>query len=109
LPRSGTAPLTVQFTDLSTGDVLTRVWDFGDGGGTALPPGTASLPGPTYTYSAPGYYTVSLTIQDAYRSDTLVRPRYIHVTDVVYNVHLPLVLKQSHAATLKIKSYRGKT
>jgi uncharacterized repeat protein (TIGR01451 family) len=85
-PRFGLPPLTVQFTDLSMGDVLTRAWDFGD-------EGTASLPGPTHTYSALSYYTVTLTIQDAYGSDILVRPRYIHVTDVIYNVYLPTVLR----------------
>lgn len=85
-PRLGPAPLSVQFTDLSTGDVLTRSWDFGDGG-------TASLPGPTHTYSALGTYTVSLTVHDSSGSDELVRPRYIHVTDVVYEVYLPVIVK----------------
>jgi len=85
-PLFGLPPLTVEFTDLSVGDILTYAWDFGEGG-------TASLPGPTYTYSALGYYTVSLTVQDACGSDTLVRPQYIHVTDVIYNVYLPVILK----------------
>ena len=75
------------------GDVLTRVWNFGDEEGTLLLPGTVSLPGPTHTYGIPGYYTVSLTVHDAYRSDTLMQRRYIHVTDIVCNVHLPVVLK----------------
>jgi len=86
LPRFGLPPLTVTFTDLSVGDVLTRVWDFGDGG-------TALLPGPTHIYRALGYYTVTLTVQDAYGSHALVQPRYIHVTDVVFQVYLPLILK----------------
>ena len=85
-PLFGASPLTVQFTDLSIGDILTHVWDFGD-------EGTALLPSPTHTYSVSGHYTVTLTIQDAYGSDTLVRPRYICVTDVVYNVFLPVVLR----------------
>jgi uncharacterized repeat protein (TIGR01451 family) len=85
-PLFGLPPLTVTFTDLSEGDVLTRAWDFGD-------EGTALLPGPTHTYNALGYYTVSLTVQDACGSGILVRPRYIHVTDVVYNVYLPVILR----------------
>ena len=85
-PRLGVAPLNVQFTDLSTGDVLTRHWDFGDGG-------TASLPGSTHTYSALGTYTVGLTVYDAFGFDELVRARYIHVTDVIYDVFLPVVVR----------------
>jgi PKD repeat protein len=92
-PRSGPSPLIAGFTDLSAGDVVTRVWDFGDMGGTLLLPGTVSLPGPTHTYSIPGYYTVSLTVHDAYRSDTLVRRRYIHVIDAIQKVYLPSILK----------------
>jgi PKD repeat protein len=88
-PRFGLPPLTVQFTDLSTGDILTRAWDFGDGQGTAWPPG------PIHAYHDLGYYTVSLTVQDAYEADVRVRSRYIHVTHVIYYVHLPVV-SRSH-------------
>ncbi|MDY7075350.1 MAG: PKD domain-containing protein, partial [Chloroflexota bacterium] len=49
-PQFGLTPLNVQFTDLSVGNILTRIWDFGDGG-TALLPGTVLPPGPTYTYN----------------------------------------------------------
>jgi uncharacterized repeat protein (TIGR01451 family) len=84
-PRFGPPPLTVAFTDLSLGDVLTRTWNLGNGT-TALPPIL------TRTYTTLGYYTVSLTIQDVYRSDSIVRPRYIHVTENVYSVWLPLIL-----------------
>ena len=87
-PRFWLPPLTVQFTDLSVGEVLTRVWDFGDVGTI-----TSSLLAPTHTYNALGYYTVSLSIQDAYTSSILVRPRYIHVTDEIYNAYLPVILK----------------
>jgi uncharacterized repeat protein (TIGR01451 family) len=91
-PRFGLPPLSVQFTDLSTGNILTRVWDFGDGG-TALLPGTLLPPGPIHTYHDIGYYTVTLTVQDAYKADVRVRSRYIHVTDVIRYVHLPVVLR----------------
>ena len=87
-PRSGLVPLTVQFTDFSLGDILTRAWDFGDGS-TALPPGIA----PAHTYTVSGHYTVTLTVHDAYGSDTLMRPGYIRVTDVACTVFLPVVLR----------------
>lgn len=56
-PLSGDAPLSVTFTDTSTGTVTTRLWDFGDGT-TAWVNATAEL---THEYSLPGTYTVSLT------------------------------------------------
>ncbi len=53
-PVSGTAPLTVQFTDTTTKSVSSRSWDFGDGG-------TSEEANPVHVYEAPGTYTVSLT------------------------------------------------
>ncbi|MFC1591499.1 carboxypeptidase regulatory-like domain-containing protein [Thermodesulfobacteriota bacterium] len=52
---SGTAPLTVSFTDRSTGDIDAWIWDFGDGG-------FSSEQNPQHTYRAPGTYTVGLTV-----------------------------------------------
>ncbi|MGV8049253.1 MAG: PKD domain-containing protein [Anaerolineaceae bacterium] len=72
-PISGIAPLTVEFTNASTGDYDTSSWDFGDGA-------TSSEPNPTHTYTTPGVYSVSLT---AYwgeaESDTKTRTNYITV------------------------------
>lgn len=86
-PRLGLPPHTVQFTDLSVGDILTRTWDFGG-------QGTLTFPGPTYIYGALGEYTVTLKVEDAYGSeDTLVRPRYVRVTDVISYSYLPLTLR----------------
>jgi PKD repeat protein len=92
-PLLGLAPLTVTFTDLSEGDVLTRTWDFGDGD-TILLTGEVSGPGPTHTYSITGCYSVSLTVQNAYESaPPRVQSEYIHVVDVIYNVYLPVILR----------------
>jgi len=51
----GTAPLTVTFTDASTGDITDRLWDFGDGG-------TSTEVSPVYIYNTAGTYTVTLTV-----------------------------------------------
>ncbi len=73
-PRSGHAPLEVQFTDLSIGNPAQWDWDFGDGG-------TSSEEDPSHTYTSPGTYTVSLTVRDAASNqDTNVRTGYITVT-----------------------------
>ncbi len=54
----GCAPLTVTFTNLST-NVLTYIWDFGDGTTNTT---TFS---PTHTFGAPGTYTVTLAAANA--------------------------------------------
>ncbi len=50
---SGCAPLTVNFTNLSTNG-LTYLWDFGDGS-------TTTTFSPTHTFTAAGVYTVRLS------------------------------------------------
>ncbi|MEM7036398.1 MAG: PKD domain-containing protein, partial [Bacteroidota bacterium] len=50
-------PFLVNFTDLSTG-ATAWAWDFGDGN-------TSNAQNPSHTYTAPGVYTVSLTVTGA--------------------------------------------
>jgi PKD repeat protein len=47
-PLAGSSPLTVQFTDASTGNISGRIWSFGDGGST-----TDQNPSHTYTLLNP--------------------------------------------------------
>jgi len=75
-PASGTAPLTVQFTDTSTGDPTTWSWSFGDGA-------TSTERHPIHTYTAPGTYTVSLTVTSAGGSNTMTKMRHVTVTSAV--------------------------
>jgi PKD repeat protein len=56
---SGNAPLTVQFTDTSTGSPTSWSWDF-NGDGVA----DSNVQSPLYTYTAPGTYTASLTVSN---------------------------------------------
>lgn len=55
-PTSGSAPLTVQCSDLSTGCIRNRVWTFGDGT-------TTMRRSPTHVYPFPGTYNVSLDVR----------------------------------------------
>ena len=55
-PRLGAPSLGVQFQNLSRGDTTSFLWDFGDGA-------TATDAEPLHVYSAPGEYTVSLTVE----------------------------------------------
>ncbi len=73
-PVSGTVPLTVDFTDQSTGSPTSWSWTFGDGG-------TSTAQNPSYTYAAVGTYTVSLTVSNEFGSDSVTRNGYINVTE----------------------------
>ena len=73
-PTSGVNPLTVSFTDLSTGVVTGWQWDFGDSS-------TATLQSPTYTYLSPGTYTVTLMVSGPGGNDTEVKSDYVLVSD----------------------------
>ncbi|MCS7074133.1 MAG: PKD domain-containing protein, partial [Bacteroidia bacterium] len=59
MPNSACIGQVVSFQDTSTfsgGTITSRTWNFGDGG-------TSNLIAPTHTYTTPGTYTVTLTIQ----------------------------------------------
>ncbi len=71
-PNSGTAPLSVAFTDASTGTVTSWSWDFGDGS-------SSTLQNPSHSYAA-GTYTVSLTVAGPDGSDVETKLNLIAVT-----------------------------
>jgi len=75
-PVGGMAPLTVNFTDLSAGDIANWHWDFGDGQFSAEPE-------PTHIYAMAGNYTVSLAIMGAGGSDAETKVDYIGVSPEV--------------------------
>ena len=55
VPRSGDAPLQVNFTNESTGIVTSWLWRFGDGT-------TSTDENPAHTYNSPRTYTAKLTV-----------------------------------------------
>ena len=71
-PATGPAPHTVFFTDASTGSFASWVWDFGDGS-------SSTLQNPSHTYSAPGTYSVSLTVQGEGGYDATIQQALITV------------------------------
>jgi parallel beta-helix repeat protein len=74
-PRSGVAaPLTVQFTDESTGIVTSWEWDF-DNNGTV----DSTEQNPSCTYTGTGRYTVKLTVTGPGGSDDEIKTGYIRV------------------------------
>jgi len=74
-PTSGNAPLTVSFTDNSTGSPTAWNWNFGD-------ENTSREQNPMHTYSAAGNYTVALTVSNAVGTDTKTKASYITVKTV---------------------------
>jgi PKD repeat protein len=54
-PTTGAAPMTVGFTDQSTGPITSWSWDFGDGS-------TSTVQNPYHVYAEPGNYSVTLTV-----------------------------------------------
>jgi PKD repeat protein len=77
-PSSGPAPLTVSFTDQSTGGPTSWAWDFGDPGSGS--DNTSTIQNPLHTYASPGTYTVTLTPSNAVGTGTPAT-RTITVTD----------------------------
>ena len=72
-PTSGKAPLTVQFTDLSTNNPTTWSWNFGDRT-------TSTLKNPSHVYTKRGSYTVTLTVRNAHGSNTMTKSKYVVVS-----------------------------
>jgi PKD repeat protein len=60
VPTSGTAPLTVNFTDTSSGNPDTWAWDF-ENDGTV----DSTARNPSFTYTTPATYTAKLTVSNS--------------------------------------------
>jgi PKD repeat protein len=82
-PLTGYAPLTVAFTNASSGDYTDVLWDFGDGT-------SSTTANPVHAYSSPGAYSVTLTVSGTGGIDVAVMPSYIRIA---YRVYLPVVMK----------------
>ena len=74
-PTSGAAPLSVQFTDASSGGPTAWQWDFQNDGTI-----DSTQQNPTFAYTSPGSYSVKLTVSNVSGDDSLVKSGYITVT-----------------------------
>ncbi|MFH1698998.1 MAG: PKD domain-containing protein, partial [Candidatus Zixiibacteriota bacterium] len=73
-PTAGLDPLSVQFTDLSSGSPTSWLWEFGDGN-------TSAQQHPNHVYYSHGIYTVKLTVTNSLGSDDKTEGSYIHVDE----------------------------
>jgi PKD repeat protein len=76
VPTSGHAPLEVDFSDESLGDITGWRWDF-DGDGAV----DSEEQNPSWTYGEPGSYAVSLEVVGEAGARMLVREDYVRVFD----------------------------
>ena len=72
-PLSGEAPLSVSFTDTSTGSPTEWLWSFGDGK-------LSTAQNPVHVYEAPGSYDVNLKATNSGGFGTKQKDDYIVVT-----------------------------
>ena len=75
-PLVGDAPLTVVFSESSSGEPETWYWIFGDGE-------EENIRNPEHTFETPGVYSVSLIVENSAGIDTLSKSDYITVTEAV--------------------------
>jgi PKD repeat protein len=73
-PRSGQSPLTVSFTDHTTGTPDSWFWSFGDGS-------VSREQNPVHTYGSPGNYTLSLAVSNNEGSSIIERPDMVSVLE----------------------------
>ncbi|MCW3110938.1 MAG: hypothetical protein JWQ09_5444 [Segetibacter sp.] len=89
-PRVSCAYQSVQFTDLSTGNITGHLWKFGDGG-------FSEAKDPLYHYADTGFFTVRLIVSNLSCYDTLTIKDYIFIKppiarfSVRYNCETPLI------------------
>ncbi|HII92519.1 MAG TPA: PKD domain-containing protein [Methanosarcina sp.] len=72
-PTSGNTPLSVTFTDSSTGSPTAWNWNFGDGT-------NSTIQNPVHTYSTAGSYSVTLKVGNSAGSNTTTKSSYIKAT-----------------------------
>lgn len=80
IPVTGTATVSVQFTDTSTNTPTSRAWNFGDGS-------TSTVQDPLHAYDNAGVYTVTLIATNINGSDTETKVDFIVIhTPNLYSV-----------------------
>jgi len=75
-PTSGVLPLTVNFSDVSEGEIDTWLWEFGDGN-------TSSEQHPEYIFTECDDYTITLTVSGPGGSEAITKEDYIEVKDIL--------------------------
>jgi len=100
-PTQGYVPLTVYYTDQSTGNPTSWSWTFGDSG-------TSPAQHPSHEYTAINTYDVSLTATNAQGQDTETKLDYIKVSEQpTQNCHVGAIDLVGKEKTTGAPSGRG--
>ncbi|MFH0968732.1 MAG: PEGA domain-containing protein [Methanobacteriota archaeon] len=75
---SGPAPMTVSFTDLSSGYPGTFTWNFGDSSSDV----SSVVENPQHTYKTPGIYNVSLNASNSQYTNSTSKTGYVIVASM---------------------------
>ncbi|OQY41607.1 MAG: hypothetical protein B6242_17150, partial [Anaerolineaceae bacterium 4572_78] len=92
--ENGFAPLTINFTDISTGSIQSWLWDFGVQKENSTENETSSDQHPKFTFKETGTYPVTLTVKDVDGQEKTVS-KEITVNTLV---EIPLVIKPSDSS-----------
>jgi subtilase family serine protease len=98
-PTVGSAPLTVTFTDSSSGTISNRYWNFGDGIST-----NTTATSFVVTYTLPGTDTVSLTVSGPSGTNTFSQIAYVIVTNSAATIlsNMPAISSQPQNQVLLV-------
>ncbi|MEP7256017.1 MAG: PKD domain-containing protein [Ferruginibacter sp.] len=90
LPTGCSLPVTINFTNTSTGPgTFSYAWDFGDGG-------TSTLPNPSHIYLSTGSYTVTLVVTSSTGcSNTIVKANAIVINFIQASFNDPASVCQN--------------
>lgn len=77
-------PRKVQFIDKTNGEVLDRLWDFGDGS-------TSTELNPIHEYKYSGDFTVKLIVRDELGVDTIIKHE-----DILVNLPTPILVNENN-------------
>jgi PKD repeat protein len=120
LPLTGPVPLTVKFTDLSTGSPTSWDWTFQETSwnqtfytSSTTVYATSTAQNPQITFTDPGTYEVWLTVGNVYGSSDMLKPQYIVATpwpysipnnDIIFKTGKPGYLEEASSAQFVVSN-----
>lgn len=99
-PTTGKRPVTVQFTDITTGIPDTWSWNFGDGY-------SSTQQNPSHPYSKAGTYTVALTASNSIGTDTVTKTSLVVISPEIFTTEAKGTLVLGGGTSRKLSAQRS--